>query len=251
VSGVTPFQLLLGTTGPGSSDVYAGPQTSNTSVTVSNVPYTFTRSTLYARLLYWQNSTQEYSDATYIEPAAKLPALISPRPSSTLTDSSATFYWGAGIGPTSFRLQVGTLGTGSSDIYNGTAAPAAPVTVSNIPFNGAKLYVRLNYLLNSIWSSIDYTLTEFKPPSLNTPAPGSTLTGSSATFSWDPGAGATRFELLVGTGPGRGDIYRGDPTTATSIPVSNIPAQGRKIFAQLYYLSGKWHWILYRFTEAP
>jgi hypothetical protein len=345
-SNITEYQFTLGTTGPGSSDVYNGSPTTTTSAAVTNIPTN--GAVLYARLSYLAYGSWSPIDYQYTEaPAPIQPALATPTPGSTLSGSSATFTWNPGTGSTSFRLQVGTLGTGSSDIYNGTATTTTSVTLHNLPVNGAQLYVRLNYLMNSVWSSIDYMLTEASPvlPSLTTPAPGSTLTGSSApfswnpgnvatffelqvgtapdmhdvynggptkttsvsarnipangvtlyatlyyelnhdwhaidyqytesgtptlpfmtspaphstltgsaaTFSWDPGAGATRFELLVGTGPGLGDIYRGGPTTATSVQVSNVPTKGKKIFAELYYeLSGKWHDILYTFTEAP
>jgi hypothetical protein len=343
--GSTSFMLQVGTTGAGSSDIYNGTSTTATSVTVSNIPVAGAQ--LYVRLSYSLNSTWSSIDYTLTEFKFVPPSPTAPSPGSTLTGSSANFSWNPGNAATQFKLQVGTAGAGSSDVYNGTATSANSVTVSNIPVNSAQLYVRLSYSLNSVWSSIDYTLTGASPvlpslttpspgstltgssanfswnpgnvakllelqvgttpgmhdvygggptkatsvqvnniptngatlyatlyyyvpggawkyldytitesgtptlPSMMTPSPGSTLTGSSVTFQWDPGAGATRFELRVGTGPGRGDIYRGGPTSATSVPVSNIPTHGRKIFAELYYaLSGKWHYILYTFTEA-
>lgn len=64
--GISGYQLLLGTTGPGSSDIYNGPQTTATSVTVS-IPAN--RATVYATLVEEFNGTWTTIDNyTYTEP---------------------------------------------------------------------------------------------------------------------------------------------------------------------------------------
>jgi hypothetical protein len=90
-------------------------------------------------------------------------------------------------------------------------------------------------------------------PSLTTPAPDSTLSGSTATFAWsNPGNSATRFVLRLGTtGFGSMDVYHPSPTTAATAQVSGIPANGAYLYARLwYYLNGKWQYTDAIYTEA-
>src|ERR1035438_9480310 len=48
-----------------------------------------------------------------------------------------------------------------------------------------------------IWN-VDYTYVAAGPAALTAPTPGTTLSGSSATFTWNA-ASATLFDLFVGT----------------------------------------------------
>jgi N-acetylneuraminic acid mutarotase len=105
--------------------------------------------------------------------------------------------------------------------------------------------------LNDLWkyTPASPTLT----PSLTTPAPGSTLSGSTATFAWsNPGNMATRFVLRLGTtGFGSMDVYHPSPTTSTTAQVSAIPTNGVWLYARLwYYVNGKWQFVDARYTEA-
>jgi len=127
--------------------------------------------------------------------------------------------------------------------------------VTGIPANGAKLYATLWYYLNGEWQYTDAIYTEAgttTPPALITPAPGSTLAGSTVTFGWNPGAGPTRFLLRLGTtGPGSGNVSSGAATTATSVQVAPLPTNGAKLYATLwYYLDGKWQYVNATYTEA-
>ena len=82
--------------------------------------------------------------------------------------------------------------------------------MSNIPTYGVPLYVRLYSLINGAWQYTDSTYTESGTPvlaALTSPTPGSTLTGSSATFKWTAGGGVAQYELRVGTtGAGSKDL---------------------------------------------
>jgi len=64
-AGPTRFVLRLGTTFPGSMDVYSGGSTTATSVQLTTIPTTGAK--LYARLWYFLNETWKYVDATYTE----------------------------------------------------------------------------------------------------------------------------------------------------------------------------------------
>ena len=183
-------------------------------------------------------------------------ALISPAPGSTLTGSSATFGWTAGGGVTKYEFLLGTTGPGSDNLdYLASATALSSGLVSNIPTYGATLYARLYSLINGVWQYTDYTYTESGAPvpaALTSPAPGSTLTGSSATFNWTAGGGVTKYEFLLGTkGKGSDDLdYLTSATALSSGLVSNIPTTGGTLYARLYSLiDGVWQYTDYTYTE--
>jgi N-acetylneuraminic acid mutarotase len=183
------------------------------------------------------------------------PSLTTPAPGSTLPGSTVTFAWNPGVGATRFVLRLGTTSKGSTDVYSGAANTGTTEQVSAIPTNGAYLYARLWYYLNGTWQYTDATYTEAgtpTPPALTTPAPGSTLPGSTVTFGWDPGEGATRFVLRLGTTfKGSTDVYSGSSTTGTSVQLTTVPTNGAKLYARLwYYLNEKWQYVDALYTEA-
>ncbi|HWG21331.1 MAG TPA: hypothetical protein VG225_12445, partial [Terracidiphilus sp.] len=90
-------------------------------------------------------------------------ALISPAPGSTLTGTSATFSWTAGVGVKMYELRLGTTGPGSSDVYNVSGTTTTALTsplITNIPAYGVTLYARLYSWINGGWQHNDYTYTE-------------------------------------------------------------------------------------------
>jgi hypothetical protein len=253
--GPTQFELMLGTTGAGSSDVYNGAATTGTTAQVSGIP-TY-GANLYARLMYYLNGNWQYVDALYTEAGAPpLPALTTPAPGSTLSGSTVTFAWNPGqVGATRFVLRLGTTYFGTMDVYHPSPTTGTTAQVSGIPANGAYLYARLWYYVNGTWKYVDATYTESgtpTPPALTTPAPGSTLSGSTVTFGWSPGAGPTRYVLRLGTtGQFSSDVYSGPATTGASEQVTTVPTNGAKLYATLwYYLNEKWQYVDAIYTEA-
>jgi N-acetylneuraminic acid mutarotase len=157
--GATRFVLRLGTTFFGSSDVFSGAATTGTTEQVSAIPAIGTY--VYARLWYYLNGTWQYADAIYTEAGTPtLPALTTPAPGSTLPGSMMTFGWDPGEGPTRFVLRLGTIGSGSTDVYSGPSTTGTSVQVTTVPTNGAKLYARLWYYLNETWKYVDAIYTE-------------------------------------------------------------------------------------------
>ena len=267
--GATQYELRLGTTGPGSSDVYNSAEAATTSLTtglVSGIP-TY-GAPLYARLYSKISGAWQYNDYTYTESGTPVPAVLitppSPTPESTLTGSSATFSWTAGGDVTQYEFRLGTTKPGSSDVYNSADAATNSLTtglISGIPTNGVTLYARLYSKINGAWQWNDYTYTEATPlPAVlivpPSPAPGSTLAGSSATFSWSAGVGVTQYEFRLGTTvPGSSDVYNSADAATTSLTtglVSGIPTNGVTLYARLYSkINGAWQYIDYTYTEAP
>ena len=112
-----------------------------------------------------------------------------------------------------------------------------------IPSYGQPVYVTLYSLINKAWQYNSYTFTESGAPvlaALTSPAPGSTLTGTSATFTWTAGGAVTEYQIRVGTtGAGSDNLLKQTTTALTSSLVSNIPAYGQPLYVTLYSLINK------------
>ena len=93
-------------------------------------------------------------------------------------------------------------------------------------------------------------------PVITSPAAGSVLPGTAATFTWTNESGVTQYQLLLGTtGPGSQDIgvYTAGSTTGStiSVAVTGLPANGAAVYALLYSnLGGVWQSSSYTYTEA-
>ncbi len=250
-SGVTLYQLLIGTTGAGSYNIYGGAYVTSTSATVT-VPTQ--GGTLYVRLRSFINGAWQYTDYTFIEAGTAVAAtLTSPVSGSTLAGPSATFSWSAGSGVTLYQLLIGTTGAGSYNIFGGPYTPATSATVTGIPTGGGYIYVRVRSFINGVWQYSDYILIEAGTPAkavLSSPVPGSTLPGTSATFSWTAGSGVTLFQLQVGTtGVGSSNIYPGAYVTALSANVTSLPSTGGTVYVRLRsYIKGAWQYTDYTYT---
>jgi hypothetical protein len=250
-SGVAQYDLHVGATGVGSSNIFAG-TVSGQSQTVTGIPTT--GGTLNVRLYSLIAGAWQYIDYTFTEASLAAPAtMTSPAPGSTLTGTTAAFSWTAGSQVTQYDLHVGTTGVGSSNIFASTVAGQTK-SLSGIPTTGGTLNVRLYSLIKGAWQYIDYTYTEFTvpaPATMTSPTPGSTLTSSSATFSWTAGTLVTQYDLHIGTtGTGSSNIFAGTVAGQTKT-VTGIPTTGGTLNVRLYSLiKGAWQYIDYTYTET-
>lgn len=69
-----------------------------------------------------------------------------------------------------------------------------------------------------------------EPAGLTFPAVGTSLPGSTVTFTWSPGIG---FDLQVGTCLRCADIFDMDDGLALSATVTGLPTDGRTVFVRL------------------
>ena len=70
---------------------------------------------------------------------------------------------------------------------------------------------------------------------LTSPAPNTTFTGSSATFTWTAGLGVTQYALGIGsTGVGSYNLFNSTPITAPAVSVTGLPTNAEKLYARLY-----------------
>ena len=106
------------------------------------------------------------------------------------------------------------------------------------------------YTANPVTASATYSTTG--AVTLISPAPGSTLPGSSVIFTWAPTPGATAYALnLTGAGRRSTHIYTSGNITATSVAVPGLPTDGSTINGQLWALVGNaWVSSSYTFTAA-
>ena len=253
-AGPTGYWLYLGTTGANSSNVYNSGGISGTSVTVGGLPTGGV--TLYATLFSKISGVWQPVNYTFTEAGTTvLAAMTSPSPGSTLFNASPTFSWSAGSGPTAYWLYVGTTGAGSANLYSSGSMTATSVAVSGLPTTGATVYVTLFSQINGAWQPVHYTYTEASPPASSTmisPIAGSTLAGSSVTFSWTAGSQVSAYWLYLGnTGAGSMNLYSSGSITTTSVTVSGLPTNGVNLYASLYSeINGTWQPVKYTYTEA-
>lgn len=185
--------------------------------------------------------------------AAPLPAAMSsPAPGSTLTGASTMFTWTAGTGVTGYYLWVGTA-PGTYNLVNMGKFTTTSTTVT-LPTAGATIYVRLWSVINGTPSQYnDYTYTEASdiPATIISPVNGSTLSGSSTTFTWNAGTGVTGYYLWVGTAPGAYNLVNMGKITTTSTTAS-LPTAGATIYVRLWSVINGTpsQYNDYTFTEA-
>ena len=249
-TGVTEYELWVGSTGVGSSNLHYPGVTTSTAETVSGLPTN--GETLYVRLYSKISGVWHFNDYIYTASSTGgLAVLTSPTTGSALTSSSVAFTWTAGAGATEYELWVGSSGVGSSNIHYPGLTNGTTETVTGLPTNGETLYVRLYSKIAGVWHSNDYTYNAEQLGALTSPAPGSTLTSTSVPFTWKAGAGATEYELWVGTaGAGSSNLNYPGLTTGTTETVSDLPASGGGVvYVRLYSkINGSWQYIDYTYT---
>ena len=130
-------------------------------------------------------------------------------------------------------------------------------TVNGLPTNGSTVYVTLYSYVGGQWLANSYTYTAFNLTSglgvLQTPTPGSTLSGNQATFTWSAGTGATAYWMDIGTTVGGNDVYQsGNLGNVLTTTAYTLPANGSQIYVTLYsYVGGQWLSNAYTYVSGP
>jgi hypothetical protein len=198
-------------------------------------------------------------------------AISSPTPGSTLTGSSATFGWNAVSGATDYYLMVGdwvggdTLSIGGvQTVFAFDAGTATSYPVTGLPTDGRTLHVRLFSCVSSTctstsgWVSNDATYTAYAsagvvatPAQITAPTPGSTLTSSTATFTWNAGTAVADYYLFVGKWAGDNSLFSADVAGLSSQQVTGLPSDGTLLYVRLWsYINGVWQSNDYTYTCA-
>lgn len=236
-SGVTNYYLWIGTA-DGIHDlknVALGP--SATSYTATNLPTNGT--TLYVRLYSLINGAYQFNSYTYTAANPAKAGIVSPVGGGTLPGSTVTFTWTGGSGVTSYYFWVGTS-DGAHDLKNvALGRNATSYTATNLPTEGAMLYVRLYSLIGGTYQYNAYSYTQPNQPraTMISPTTGSTISSASTTFTWSEGAGATAHYLWIGTASGTNNVRNVTiPLGTTTYTTTMLPAG--LIYVRLYSLMG-------------
>ncbi|MCP4352881.1 MAG: hypothetical protein GY795_46110, partial [Desulfobacterales bacterium] len=228
-TGASHYWLWIGSS-EGTYDIYSGDQLTNTSCTVSDL--LCNGKTLYVRLFSKVCGEWLPNDYTYTAPVVEAAEMQTPVPGSVLGSGGATFTWND-TGVSQYWLWIGSS-EGTHDIYSGDQLANTSSTVSELPYNGETLYVRLSSKVCGEWLSNDYTYTApvIAVAEIHTPVPGSILRSTDTTFTWND-TGASQYWLWVGTSEGGKDIYSGGQGTNTSRKISGLPHNGETLYVRL------------------
>jgi hypothetical protein len=253
-NGATQYQLNIGST-PGGSQYYLSGNLGNVlTKTVNGLPTD--GSTVYVTLYsfvggQWYNNAYTY---TAFNAASSKGVITSPVPNSTLTGSSVAFTWTLGASATAYWLDAGSTIGGNQYYQSGNLGNVSTVTANGLPTNGSTVYVTLYSLVGGQWLSNGYTYTAFNLAGtqgvLTTPTPGSTFTGSTVTFGWTAGAGASAYWLDVGSTSGGNQYYQsGNLGNVLTVTVNGLPSDGSTVYVTLYSLvGGQWLSNAYTYT---
>jgi len=183
------------------------------------------------------------------------PGIYSPVNNATLTGTAVTFQWSGFPGATAYWLDVGKE-QGGNEYYQSGSLPVSTLsqTVNTLPSDGSTVWARWYYLLSGTWQYTDYSYTAFGGSAdrgvITSPAPGSTLSGSSVIFNWTAGMGATAYWLDAGNVAGGNQyLQSGNLGNVLTTTVSGLPTNGSVIYVTLYSLvSGQWLSNQYTYT---
>jgi hypothetical protein len=236
---------------------YYQSQSSTFEQTVNSLPSD--GSPVYATWWYFVGGSWSYIEYQYnaFGTNPQKGVITSPAPTSTLTGSSLTFTWTAGAGVTAYWIDAGSSAGGNQYFQSGNLGNVLTKTVSGLPVNGSTVYVTLYSLVNGQWLSNQYTYTAYNAGSalgvMQTPTPGSTLSGYEQTFTWSAGSGATAYWMDIGSTVGGNNYYQsGNLGNVLTTTVYSLPADGSQIYVTLWSLvGGQWYYNEYNYTSGP
>lgn len=256
-TGATAYWLDAGNVPGGNQYYQSGNLGSALTTTANGLPITGSAVyvTLYSLVgVQWLSSAYAY---TAYNVAGSQGVLTTPTPGSTLTGSGVTFNWTAGAGANAYWLDVGSAAGGNQYYQSGNLGTTLTATVNGLPTDASTVYVTLYSLVGGQWVATSYTYTAFNQAGalgvMQTPSPGSVLSGNIATFTWSAGSGTTAYWLDVGSAPGGNQYYQsGNLGGALSTTVYSLPADNSTIYVTLYsYVGGQWLSDQYIYSSGP
>ena len=257
-TGATAYWLDAGST-PGGNNYYQSGNLGNVlTTTANNLPTN--GSMVYVTLYSYAGGQWLSNQYTYtaFNTSGAQGVITSPMPGSQLTSTTVTFNWSAGAGASAYWLDVGSSPGGNQYYQSGNLGNVLTATVHGLPSNGSTVYVTLYSLVGGQWLNNQYTYTAFSLSSalavMQSPMPGSTLSGNIATFTWTNGNGtATGYWLDVGSTPGGNNYYQsGNLGTQLTTTVFSLPADGSQIYVTLWSLvGGSWYNNQYTYVSGP
>ncbi len=235
------YRIRVGTTAGGKDIREIVGNSSFLQATITNLP--IDGSTVYVTILAKKyNLYQEspYYSFTAHSDNNSVSSLLLPVPGTTLIGNAVTFTW-EDVSADMHSILVGTT-LGGRDIHAANVG-GLERAVSNLPIDGSTVYVRLLTFKYGVWRSQDFQYTSHTGTNLVSnivsPAPGATLTGNAATFTWEDVA-ADMHSILVGTTLGGRDIHAAN-VGGLQRSVNNLPADGSMVYVRLLtFKYGTW-----------
>ena len=230
----------------------------NLSINVSNLPTD--GSSVWMRLRYNINSNWYERDYQYTATSVPGgPTFTDPVPGSVLPGFATQFtYTNDGGNISAWQIHAGST-QGASDYYRteNVVGHILSHEVSNLPSDGSSVWMRLRYNINSNWYERDFQYIAFGEPggpTISAPVSGSSLPGSTASFSLDARGESVEFWQLYagstigGSEHGTSALLIGTATMAT---LTNLPTDGSTVYVQLRYrINGIWQWRDFTFEAA-
>ena len=99
-------------------------------------------------------------------------------------------------------------------------------------------------------SQVSITVTGSSVPQMSSPTPGSTLAGSSQTFTWTAGSGISAYWLSAGTSVGAKNLFDQGVGSSLTATVTGLPTSGGTVYVRLWWLAGSWGYADYTYTAA-
>jgi len=256
-AGASAYWMDVGSTAGGNNYYSSGNLGNVLTTTVNGLPTN--GSTVYVTLYSlisggWTPNAYTY---TAYNVAAALGVLKTPTPGSTLSGSGVIFNWTAGAGASAYWMDVGSTAGGNNYYSSGNLGNVLTITVNGLPTNGSTVYVTLYSQVSGVWFGNTYTYTALNATAglavMQTPIPGSTLSGNVATFTWSADANATAYWVEIGSAVGGNNVYSsGNLGNVLMTTVYSLPANNSTIYVTLYSLvGGQWLSNAYTYVSGP
>jgi len=198
------------------------------------------------------NSSYTYLVNTKV---GQLATMSFPGLGSMLPGSSVTFQWNASSTAQAYWIDVGSTQGGNNYFQSGSLPTTAlSQTVNALPTDGSTIYVTLWTEINGQWAYNQYNYMALSPALaggvITSPAPGSTLTGSSQLFCWTAGQLSNAYNIIAGSTQGGNEYFQsGNIGNVTSYTVNNLPTDGSAVYITLFSLvNGQWLYNEYQYT---
>jgi List-Bact-rpt repeat protein/Big-like domain-containing protein/uncharacterized protein DUF11 len=265
---VTPSQYVLTTAVSPAGSGTVTPTSGNLYNVGTVVPITATPAGGYA-FVNWTSSPGTVANSTLASTTITMnaaetvtanftavpPGIYSPVNGSSLSGNLATFQWGAYSGATAYWLDVGKE-QGGNEYYqsNSLSASTFSATVDSLPSDGSTVWARWYYFLSGGWQYSDYSYTAFgsNPTKgmMVSPVPNSTLSGTTVTFTWNPGMGATAYWIDAGSVAGGNQYFQsGNLGNVLAKTVTGLPMNGSPVYITLWSLvNNQWLYNEYSYT---
>ncbi len=253
--GATNYWVDIGSSAEGNNYLQTGSLPPTTfAVTANNLPTD--GSTIYVTWWYYINGSWSYTEYQYTAfgGGSQIGVITSPTPGSTLSGSSQLFSWTAGSEATAYWIDAGSTSGGNQYFQSGNIGNVTSYNVNNLPTNGSTVYITLYSLVNGNWLYNEYQYTAYNLSSsqgvLTTPTPGSQFAGTTVTFDWTPGAGASNYWMDIGNTSGGNQYYQSGPLgNVNTVTVNGLPMDGSTVYVTLYSLvGGQWLGTTYTYT---